>query len=231
MKVDIQTDLGIIDGYLCEPTGTDTAPGVVVLHEAFGLNDDIRAHCRRFAEEGYFALAPNLYARGARWRCMIDTFRALSQREGQAFQDIEAARRFVAEQPRCTGKVGVIGFCMGGGFALLMAPRDLFQAASVNYGRVPEDVENILAGSCPIVGSYGARDRNLRGHAERLERALTSLGVPHDVKEYPEASHSFMNRWGGALELLGRVVGFGYNAPSADDAWGRVLDLFDQHLR
>jgi carboxymethylenebutenolidase len=229
-EVMIQSDVGQLEGYLAEPGGSDRVPGVVVIHEAFGINDDIRAYCRRFADEGFLALAPNLYTRGSRWRCMIETFRTLHQGQGQAFSDIEAARQHLAEHPRCSGNVGVIGFCMGGGFALLMAPRGQFGAAAVNYGRVPEDAERILQGACPIVASYGGRDRRLAGSAERLERALMVLDVPHDVKEYPDANHSFMNRQEGILRLLGRVTGFGYHEPAAQDAWRRVLALFREVL-
>src|SRR5205807_2361666 len=105
--------------------------------------------------------------------------------EGAAYEDIDVARRWVGEREDCTGRVGIIGFCMGGGFALLCAPRYDFAAASVNYGEVASDAVARLGGACPIVASYGRRDPSLRGRAERLERALTELDVPHDIKEYP----------------------------------------------
>jgi carboxymethylenebutenolidase len=122
---------------------------------------------------------------------------------------------------------------MGGAFALLCAPRYDFAAASVNYGEVPEDAVERLRGACPIVGSYGARDPSLRGRAKRLEDALTELAVAHDVKEYPDAGHSFMNRI-NAGPVLGTVLGithFNYHHPSAEDAWRRILDFFEAHLR
>jgi carboxymethylenebutenolidase len=121
---------------------------------------------------------------------------------------------------------------MGGAFALLCAPRG-FTAAAVNYGEVPDDAVDRLAGACPIVASYGARDRTLSGRAERLERALTELGVEHDIKEYPGAGHSFMNRINfGALAMpVVKFVGFHYHHPSAQDAWQRIFKFFDTHLR
>ena len=88
------------------------------------------------------------------------------------------------------------------------------------------------AGACPIVASYGARDRGLRGRAERLEQALTRIGVAHDVKEYPDAGHSFLNRFnaGPLLTPLMHVGGLGYHHPSAEDAWQRILAFFAEHL-
>ena len=114
----------------------------------------------------------------------------------------------------------------------LCAPRGRSEAASVNYGEVPEDSAERLGGACPIVASYGARDRGLRGRAERLERALSSVGVAHDVEEYPDAGHSFLNRFnsGPLLTPLIHVAGFGYHHPSAEDAWRRILAFFAEHL-
>ena len=162
---------------------------------------------------------------------MHAAFRELNARAGRTFDEIDAARGRLASRADCTGRVGVIGFCMGGGFALLAAPRFGFGAASVNYGRVPDDAKRLLVGACPIVASYGGRDRGLRGHAERLERALHANGVEHDVKTYPDAGHSFLNQNRGALALVfSRVFGAGYDGPSAEDAWRRIFAFFDAYL-
>jgi carboxymethylenebutenolidase len=202
----------------------------VVLHEVFGLTDDIRQQADRLAAAGFLAVAPDLYSAGGARRCLVSTFRALTSGTGAALGDIEAVRSYVAAHPRSTGKVGVVGFCMGGGFALLAATRG-FDAAAPSYGPLPRQAEQALVGACPVVGSYGARDLELRGAAGKLERALTAAGVPHDVKEYPGVGHSFMNRHDlGPFAVLERVTGFHYDHDAAEDAWNRILRFLAEHL-
>ncbi len=222
---------GELGAYLALPLGEGPHAGVVVIQDALGLSDDIREQADRLAAAGYLAFAPDLYS-GRGIRCVVATMQASRSGRGPAYADIEAAREFLAAREDCSGRIGIIGFCMGGGFALLCAPSGGYAAASVNYGEVPRDAAVSLAGACPIVGSYGARDRGLRGRAERLEQALTSLGVEHDVKEYPDAGHSFLNRFntGPLLTPLIHVGGFGYHHPSAEDAWRRILAFFAEHL-
>ncbi len=222
---------GKLHAYLALPRGSGPWPGVVVIQDSIGLSDDIREQADRLAAAGYLAVAPDLYS-GRGIRCVLATLQASRTGRGPAYLDIEAARNWLAAREDCTGRIGIIGFCMGGGFALFCAPRYEFAAASVNYGELPKDPSERLAGSCPIVASYGARDWMLKGRAERLERTLTELGISHDIKEYPDAGHSFLNRI-NVGPLFGPIVhltAFDYHHPSAEDAWRRILTFFDEQL-
>ena len=223
-----------LTGHLGRPTGDGPWPGVVVLFEAFGVDDVGLRQVERLAAAGYLALMPDLYSQGGARRCIVSTMRSLRSGEGRAYRDIEAARQWLLASPDCTGMVGSIGFCMGGGFALMTANRG-FDAAAVNYGAMqPKDLDPVLAGACPIVGSYGGQDRSLKNAAAKLEAGLERAGVAHDVKEYPNAGHSFLNDaevGPRVLRPLFRVSGVGPEPASAADAWGRIEAFFAEHLR
>lgn len=231
---DIQYDCpaGPLPAYLAAPAGEGPWPGVVVVHDALGMTKDLRRITDRFASNGYLALAPALYRRGLRPRCVVSTLRSLHQGSGPAVDDLIAARDHLNADARCTGKVGIVGFCMGGGFCLLLAPRAVYDAAAPNYGVWPK-AGAALDKSCPMVASYGADDRMLRGAAGKLESLLAEGNVPCDVKEYPGVGHSFMNKFPtpAPLQFVERIAGLAYSEPEAEDAWQRILAFFGAHLR
>lgn len=220
-------------GHLAEPEGDGPFPAVLMVHEAFGLDDITVRHAERLAAAGYLVLAVDLYSDGGARRCLVSTMRSLAAGQGRAFTDLATARQWLLDSGRTTGKIGVIGFCMGGSFALLMA-NDGFDAAAVNYGKLPRDPETALAGACPVVANFGAKDRTLPGEAARLASVLESLGVEHDVKEFETAGHAFLNDAEAGprpLRPLFRVLGVGPDPQSAPEAWRRIEDHFARYLK
>lgn len=222
--------------YLAVPVATVDRPGpwpgVVVIHDILGMSDDIREQADWLAAAGYVAVIPDLFRGKAAIRCVKGVFAQLKAQRGPVFDQIESIRTALAADQVCTGAVGVIGYCMGGAFALLTAGRPGWSAASVNYGLVPDNVADVLAGACPIVASFGAKDRSLSGAAAKVAAAAAAAGVEADVKEYPNAGHAFINRIAVASPLgpILKVVGVGYDHTSAADAKRRILAFFDAHL-
>lgn len=228
----ISTGRGEMPAYLATPACAGRVPGVVVLHDAGGMSPDHRRQADWLAEAGFLALAINLYHRGGLVLCLRSVIRDVMARSGPTFDDIESARAWLSAQPGCNGRVGVIGFCMGGGFALTLASGHGFSAASINYGgKLPADVDDFLSTACPVVGSYGAKDRWNQGVADELQRALERALVAHDVKEYPDAGHSFMNDHESFWFRLLRYADIAYNEPATLDARRRIVTFFHTHLR
>jgi carboxymethylenebutenolidase len=210
---------------------------VVIIHELFGLNEDIRAIASRFADEGYIAVAPDLMSGlGPQRLCIVRFARGLNRvGTGQPYRQLETVRGWLGRRPDVDrARIGVAGFCIGGGLALLYAASaDDVAVVAPFYAPVPSDAPTRLAGICPVVASYGERDRVFGSMAGHLEAALGALGVDHDVKSYPEAGHSFMNRHDGLVGWLGARIPMhaAYEPAAADDAWRRVFAFFDRYLR
>ncbi len=222
-----------LGGYLARPSGDGPWPAVVAIHELFGVDDQFRRHCDRLAAAGYLTLGLNLFSDGGPRRCIVTTMRALFRGTGKPVADIDAGRRYLAESADSTGKVGIIGFCMGGGFALLCAPRG-FDVAAANYGQSPSHPAEHFRDACPVVASYGGRDPLMMGQPKRVEKGLTAAGVTHDLKVYPGVGHSFLNdemTGPRALQPIERVLNVGPRPEAAKDAWERIEKYFDTYLR
>jgi carboxymethylenebutenolidase len=210
------------DAYFAHPTSERNMPGVVVIHEMYGLNDNIRDVARRFAAEGYAAVAVDLFSGGPRAICMAKVVTGMLARpyDNESVRDLQRALDWLRGQVGVDGgRLGAIGFCMGGSFALSLAcVDDRVHAASVFYGRNPRPIAT-LARACPVVGSFPDRDFTTK-ESHVLEAELKRHGIAHDVKIYPNSKHSFFNDRGRA-----------YNAEAAADAWQRTLSFFTEHLR
>ncbi len=213
---------GEMESCLALPEGTGPFPGLVVIHEIFGLNDNIREITQRFAAEGYAALGVDLFSNRNRTLCMLQIFSGLLLRplNNAMLADLQSSLAFLGEQPGVDPKrLGAVGFCMGGSYALQLAVTEKeLKAASVFYGMNPRPLDAV-AQSCPLVGSYPGQDFTASA-ARELEAALARYEVPHDIKIYADAHHSFFNDTRPAF------------APeAAQDAWERMLTFFDEHLK
>ncbi|MCP2015410.1 carboxymethylenebutenolidase [Deinococcus sp. HSC-46F16] len=196
------------------------APGVLVLHEVFGLNDDIRRVADRFARAGYVALAVDLFSAGNRAVCMTHLLGGLflNPLEHQGVRDLRRALTVLGELPGVdASRLGAIGFCMGGSLAVALACTDSrLKAIAPYYGFNPRPLEAVRRG-CPVVGSYPQRDATAR-QGEALRAELDAAGIPNDIKVYPGTRHSFANR------------GPAFDAVASEDAWNRVMAFFDEHV-
>lgn len=220
-------------GVLTIPDATSgrRRPALVMIYELFGMSDEMKRVARDLADEGYVVLIPDLFdRRGPKPICVARTVKASASGSGQAIDDLEAARRWLAERPDVDEeRMGVIGFCMGGGFALTLAMNGKYKVAAPFYG----SAHATMPQSCPVVASYGARDPRFASFAPTLRKNLEALGVPHDVKVYPDAGHSFYTRTPrGVLGFLGRIgpLHAEHHPESARDAHARVVAFFREHL-
>jgi carboxymethylenebutenolidase len=208
-------------GYLAMPDGNGPHPGVVVIHEANGLDEHIKDVTRRFAHAGYAALAVDLFTDRVRAVCMARYMAGMLTGSVNRYgvDDLKSALTLLAKVPNVDPRrLGAIGFCLGGGFAISWACTDSrLKAIAPFYGVNPRPLD-VVSRLCPVAGSYPGRDFTARS-GRALEGALTQFGVQHDIKIYPGARHSFFNDTKAS-----------YNREAASDAWARVLTFFGERL-
>lgn len=210
-----------VTAYFALPEGEGRLPGIVIIHEAFGLNDNIRDIARRFAAEGYAALAVDLFAGRNQMICMFRFFGGmfLNPFNHSAIHDLKAALTYLEIHPRVdANRLGAIGFCMGGGFAVSWACTDPRLHVIAPFYAINTRPLSAVARSCPVVGSYPENDFT-KGMAEKYDAELGKNNIPRDIKIYPDAKHSFFNDQRG-----------NYNAEASADAWTRTLAFFQQHI-
>src|SRR5215216_5365129 len=169
----------MMESLLIMPEGAGPFPGLLVIHEAFGLNDNIRGIARQFAEQGYGALAVDLFSNRNRVVCMLQAFHGMIFRplNNSTLSDLQSTIAFLQKQTRVdANRIGVVGFCMGGGYALQLAVTEKgTKVASAFYGAAPKPLE-AFAKSCPIVGSYPEKDFTVKG-ARELDAVLEKYDV------------------------------------------------------
>lgn len=207
------------------PPGATRA--VVVLHEALGPQPEIDRVVERFAAQGYAAVAPDLFAGGFRLLCISRALRDAYRGEGLALDRIRAARAWLCAQTGLpASRVGIIGFCMGGGFALAGASG--FGAVSTNYGDLPKLPTDLG----PTIGCFGGRDRIFARNAGKLRTRLAERGVPHEVHVFPTVGHSFLTDGDHPVTyaLTKPLMQIAYDPQVADEAWDRILAFFERHL-
>ncbi|HZK73744.1 MAG TPA: dienelactone hydrolase family protein [Clostridia bacterium] len=218
-----QIEPGVLKGggYMAMPDTPGPHPGVVVIHEAYGLNENIKDITGRFADQGYVALAVDLFSGRNRAVCMARYMGGMliGSVERYGIADLKKALTHLSGLPEVDPeRVGAIGFCMGGGFAIAWACSDKrLKAIAPFYGANPRPL-NAVERACPVVGSYPEKDFTA-GAGRALDAELDRYGIEHEIKIYPGAGHSFFNDRGRA-----------YNESAAADSWTRVLGFFKEHL-
>jgi carboxymethylenebutenolidase len=202
--------------------------GVVIIHEVFGRQPEIDRVVVRFAEAGYAAVAPDLFRRG-KLACLRDVFGAMKTGDGVSVRQGRNARAWLCEQTGIDpSRVGLIGFCFGGGFALCAGAG--WGAVSANYAKVPK--EEAMRGLGPVIACYGGRDRTMTKEPAKLRARLAAIGQSESESEIHvlDAGHSFLTDGKPHLVHKVRPMAFGNYPEARADAWARILAFFERHL-
>jgi carboxymethylenebutenolidase len=214
-----------IRGHLARPKGSQgSLPGIIVIQEWWGLNDNIRTMADKLAGEGYTALAVDLYDGQVAEDSekAQELMRAAMGNVAAAQDNLKQAYTFLEDKHNAP-KIGTIGWCFGGGWSLntaLMLP-DQVDATAIYYGRLETDPEKLKALQMPILGIFGAEDQGIPlDMVKAFESALDSTGKDASIHIYEGADHAFAN-----------PSGTHYEPDAAQDAWQKTLDFFAKHLK
>jgi len=211
-----------VEGFLARPPEwTAGGPALIVIHEWWGLNDNIRTMARRLADEGYLALAVDLY--GGATADSPERAKELMQAvdEETALTNLDQAFVFLTENEQA-GKVGTIGWCFGGGWSLLAAldRPDTLDAAVIYYGRLVTDPDRLATLEMPILGQFGELDQGIpMDEVRRFEQALGEVGADATIYVYRGAGHAFAN-----------PSGRNYQASAAQTSWQRTIEFLKRTL-
>ncbi len=211
-------------GLLYLPHGAGQHPALIVIHEWWGLNDWIKHEAAGYASQGYVTLAVDLY-RG-KVADTPDLAHELSRGlpEDQGVRDLTSALKWLAARKDVdASRIGAVGWCMGGGFAIQLAvAAPTLKAVAVNYGALPTEKSALEQIHATMLGNFGGQDRGITPDSVRaFQTAMQSLGKPVDIKIYPDAGHAFENPNNAT----------GYRPADAADALVRVDRFFAQMLR
>jgi len=211
-----------IKAYLAVPEKEGKHPAVLVIHEWWGLNDQIKSVADRLAKEGYVALVPDLYRGkvGTDAESAHELMRGLP--EERAVADIRAAADFLGKHERvASAKFGIVGFCMGGRLSLLSAIEDgRFAATVICYGRPETNPEKLKKVNGPVLGIFGGADQGIgKDQTDALEAGLKTAGKKGDIQVYDGCGHAFLNE-----------KGKGYKEKEAAEAWKKIFEFFRKNL-
>ncbi len=229
LMVHYRSDGVTVRAYLAGPQTKEKPPAVIVVQEWWGLNDHIKDVARRFAAEGYAAIAPDLYSRfqnevvpNSNPKRAGELMGQLKQEDG--LKDLNATVAYLKSVPEVDpARIGVIGFCMGGSYALMLpCVNTEIKAAVPFYGQVPNPDTPLQKLACPVLYIYGEEDGWItKADVQRLAAALKKYNKPGEIKTYPGAPHAFFNDTRKDV----------YKPAEAKDAWTRTLAFFKQHLK
>lgn len=216
---------GNVSAYVSRPRDGKNLGTVIVIHENRGLVDHIKDVARRFAKEGFAAIAVDCMSRlggSDQYKggdAAIEAIKGVNA--GMVAEDLTAAVAYMKKQSYVNGKVGVVGYCWGGGNSLNFATKcKELSAAVVYYGRNPDPLDSVQNIPCPLTGNYAEDDPNIMPGVEPLKAALTKYGKTFDIKVYPGAKHAFNNNTNADR----------YHPDAAKDAWARTASFFKKNL-